>query len=349
MQSTKTFELGVYTFGNTPRTAAGGYGPTAQAIRDALEAVHVAEEVGLDFFGFGEHHTRSMPVSSPTSLVTAAAASTRAIKLGTTVSVLSTDEPIRVFQQLATAAAIAPGRIDVVAGRGSSPITFPIFDLDERDYDMLYSSKLELLLALNRHEQVTWSGPHRRRPLDDTLIVPRPEQPLRIWLGTGGSPGSVFRAAELGVPMFLGILGGTPEHWAQYGRAYREAWAQAGHPAGVADVAVAVHGFVGENDREAKATYLAHELRMFQTGSAEIGRPMRAPSGRQADLERGMVFAGGPDEVADRILHLHKLLGHSRQILQMDVGGMPHETFLKSIELLGTRVLPRVRKELEKR
>src|SRR3954463_10977196 len=143
MESKKPFELGVYTFGNTPRTADGGSGPTAQAIRDALEAVHVAEAVGLDFFGFGEHHTRSMPVSSPTAMVNAAAASTRAIKLGTTVSVLSTDEPIRVFQQLTTAAAIAPGRIDLVAGRGSSDITFPTFDLDARDYDMLYGSKFE--------------------------------------------------------------------------------------------------------------------------------------------------------------------------------------------------------------
>jgi alkanesulfonate monooxygenase SsuD/methylene tetrahydromethanopterin reductase-like flavin-dependent oxidoreductase (luciferase family) len=157
------FELGVYTFGNAPRTADGDYGPTAQAIRDVLEAVRVAEEVGLDFFGFGEHHTRSMPVSSPTSLVNAAAASTHRIGLGTTVTVLSTDEPIRVFQQLATAAAIAPGRIEAVAGRGLSDTTFPLFDLDARDYDMLYSSKLELLLALNASERVTWSGPHRRR------------------------------------------------------------------------------------------------------------------------------------------------------------------------------------------
>src|SRR5256885_6865279 len=160
MESKKMFELGVYTFGNTPRTADGGYGLTAQAIRDALEAVRLAEEVGLDFFGFGEHHTRSMPVSSPTSLVIAAAASTRKIKLGTTVSVLSTDEPIRVFQQLATAAAIAPGRIDVVAGRGSSASTFPLFDLDERDYDLLFSFKLELLLAPKPHRRVTRRGPH---------------------------------------------------------------------------------------------------------------------------------------------------------------------------------------------
>jgi alkanesulfonate monooxygenase SsuD/methylene tetrahydromethanopterin reductase-like flavin-dependent oxidoreductase (luciferase family) len=259
-----TFELGVYSFGNTPRTADGSYGPTAQAIRNVLEAVHVAEEVGLDFFGFGEHHTRSMPLSSPTALVNAAAASTSRIGLGTTVTVLSTDEPIRVFQQLATAAAIAPGRIEVVAGRGSSAMTFPLFDLDERDYDMLYRSKLDLLLELNGQDRVTWSGPHRRLPLVDALVVPRAEQALRIWLGTGGSPESVLRAVELGLPMFLGILGGTPEHWAQYGHAYRDAWAQVDHPAEAADIAVAVHGFVADDDRQAKATYLEHELRMFE-------------------------------------------------------------------------------------
>ena len=342
-----TFELGVYSFGNTPRTGDGSYGPTAQAIRNVLEAVHVAEEVGLDFFGFGEHHTRSMPLSSPTALVNAAAASTSRIGLGTTVTVLSTDEPIRVFQQLATAAAIAPGRIEVVAGRGSSAMTFPLFDLDERDYDMLYRSKLDLLLELNGHDHVTWSGPHRRLPLVDALVVPRPEQALRIWLGTGGSPGSVLRAVELGLPMFLGILGGTPEHWAQYGHAYRQAWAQVGHPVEAADIAVAVHGFVGEDDREAKSTYLEHELNMFATGAAEVGRPPMAPPGRAAQLEPGgMVFAGGPDEIADRILHLHAQLGHTRQILQMDVGGMPHATYLKAIELLGTEVLPQIRKEL---
>jgi alkanesulfonate monooxygenase SsuD/methylene tetrahydromethanopterin reductase-like flavin-dependent oxidoreductase (luciferase family) len=347
MENNKRFELGVYTFGNTPRAENGAFGPSAQAIRNVLEAVKLAEEAELDYFGFGEHHTQSMPVSSPTSLVNAAAASTSKIKLGTTVSVLSTDEPIRVYQQLATAAAIAPGRIDMVAGRGSSDITFSTFDLNESDYDILFRSKFELLLELNRNEQVIWKGMHRSKELQNTLIVPRPEQPMKIWLGTGGSSGSVYRAAESGVPMFLGILGGSPEHWAQYGVAYRDAWAKAGHNADDADVAVAVHGFVGENDREAKKIYLQYEGEMFKTGSAEIGRPMRAPLGREADLKNGMVFAGGPNEIADRIIHLHKLLGHSRQILQMDVGGMPHNLFLKSIELLGTKVLPMVRKELD--
>src|SRR3954462_11281108 len=171
-------ELGVYSFSNTPRTPDGGYGRTAQAIRNVLEAVRLAEDVGLDFFGFGEHHTPSMPLSSPAALVNAAASSTRRIKLGTTVTVLSTEDPIRLFQQLATAAAIAPGRIEAVAGRGSSDITFPIFDLDVRNYDMLYRSKVDLLMKANQHDRVSWSGPHRRRPLNDTLIVPRPEQPL---------------------------------------------------------------------------------------------------------------------------------------------------------------------------
>lgn len=340
------FELGVYSFGNTPRRSDGNYSPTAEAVRNALEAAKLAEDVGLDYFGFGEHHTYSMPISSPAAMVVAAAASTRRIKLGTTVSVLSTDDPIRVFQQLATAAAIAPGRIDLVAGRGSSDITFQSFDLDERDYDMLFSSKFELLLELNRQDRVTWEGKHRRRPLDNTLIVPRPELPLQIWLGTGGSPESVFRAAQLRVPMFLGILGGTPEHWAQYGRAYRDAWVKAGHDLGTENIAVAVHGFIGEDDEQARATYLQYEQQMFQIASAEIGRPLRAPSGREFDLEKGMVFAGGPDQIASRIIELHNLLGHSRQILQMDVGGMPHQVFLKSIELLGTKVLPLVRKEL---
>jgi alkanesulfonate monooxygenase SsuD/methylene tetrahydromethanopterin reductase-like flavin-dependent oxidoreductase (luciferase family) len=339
-------ELGVYSFGNTPRVD-GGYGATAQAIRDALEAVKLAEEIGLDFFGFGEHHTRSMPLSSPTAMVNAAAAVTERIGLGTTVTVLSTDEPIRVFEQLATAAAIAPGRIEAVAGRGSSNITFSLFDLDERDYDVLFSSKLELLLALNSGESVTWNGSHRRRPLEDALVVPRPEDPLRIWLGSGGSPQSVMRAVELGLPLFLGILGGTPAHWAQYGHAYREAWAQVGHPAEAADIAVAVHGFVAEDDATAKSTYLEYETRMFQAGMAEIGRPGSPLPNRAANYGLdGMVFVGGADEMAERILNLHQQLGHSRQILQMDVGGMPHATFLRAIELLGTEVAPQIRKEL---
>jgi alkanesulfonate monooxygenase SsuD/methylene tetrahydromethanopterin reductase-like flavin-dependent oxidoreductase (luciferase family) len=212
---------------------------------------------------------------------------------------------------------------------------------------MLYASKLDLLLAINAGEKVSWSGPHRRRPLVDATVFPRPESPLRIWLGTGGSPESVYRAAEWGLPMFLGILGGTPEHWAQYGKAYRAAWAQAGHAAEAADIAVAVHGFVADTDSLARETYLHHESRMFEEAMTELGRQAPSRAARAAAYERGgMVFVGSPDEIAERILHLHRLLGHSRQILQMDVGGMPQRDVLRGIELLGTRVLPMIRKEL---
>ncbi|MGI5122091.1 LLM class flavin-dependent oxidoreductase [Marinactinospora thermotolerans] len=304
-------------------------------------------EFTLDFFGVGEHHLRAMPLSSPTAVINAAAASTNRIKLSTAVTVLSTDDPIRVFQQLATASALAPGRIELVAGRGSSTITFPLFDYDERDYDMLYASKLALLMAVNTDESPTFDGPHRNRPLRDLTIVPRPEEPLKIWLGTGGSPNSVHRAAELGLPMFLGILGGTPEYWARYGHVYRDAWAQAGHPAEKADIAVAVHGFVAESGDRARATYLDYEHRMMADGAAELGRPVPARTDRAAALGAGgMVFVGDPNEIADRILHLHGLLGHTRQILQMDVGGMPQRDFLRGIELLGTKVLPQIRAEL---
>ena len=345
-----TFELGVYSFGNTPRLPDGSHAPTAQAIRDVLEAIKLADEVGLDYFGVGEHHMRAMPLSSPTAVVNAAAASTRRIKLSTAVSVLSTDDPIRVFQQLATAAAIAPGRIETVAGRGSSTITFPLFDHDEHDYDMLYASKLELLLAVNAGENTTFDGPHRKRPLQNATVFPRPEEPLKVWLGTGGSPDSVYRAVELGLPMFLGILGGTPEHWAQYGRAYRAAWNQAGHPAEQADIAVAVHGFVADTGDKARTTYLEYEHRMMAEGLAELGRPAPPRADRAAAFgPDGMVFVGSPDEIADRILHLHHLLGHTRQILQMDVGGMPQRDFLHAVELLGTEVLPRIRAGLAAR
>lgn len=288
-----TFELGVYSFGNTPRLADGTRGPTAQAVRDVLEAIKLADEVGLDFVGVGEHHMRTMPLSSPTSIVNAAAASTHRIKLSTAVTVLSTDDPIRVYQQLATAASIAPGRIEAVAGRGSSTITFPLFDQAEHDYDMLYASKLDLLMAVNASENLTWNGPHRTRPLQSVTVFPRPEQPLKIWLGTGGSPESVYRAVELGLPMFLGILGGTPEHWAQYGHAYRNAWTQAYHPADQADIAVAVHGYVADTSQKARATYLDHEHRMMADGMAELGRPAPPRTDRAAALgPGGMVFAG---------------------------------------------------------
>lgn len=190
------FELGVYSFGNTPLRPDGSPGSTGEAIRNLIEAIRLAEAVGLDFFGVGEHHTTNMPVSSPTSVINAAAAVTSRIGLGSTVTVLSTDDPIRVYQQHTTADALAPGRIEITAGRGSSVDSFPLFGYHLEDYDALYAAKLDLLLTVNRQERVTWKGPFRDVPLEDALVVPRARQPLKIWLGTGGNPESYSGASD---------------------------------------------------------------------------------------------------------------------------------------------------------
>ena len=254
---------------------------------------------------------------------------------------------MRVFQQLATAAAIAPGRIEAVAGRGSSAITFPLFDHDERDYDLLYASKLELLLAVNAQEHVTWNGPHRQPPAAGRADRPPPREPLKIWLGTGGSPESVGRAVELGVPMFLGILGGTPEHWAQYGHAYRDAWAQVGHPAepptSPSPCTVLSARTTHSQGRPTSSTSCGCSP---PAPPRSAGRRMAPPGRSRHSNPAGWSSPAAPTRSPTASCTCTSLLGHTRQILQMDVGGMPQATYLRAIELLGTEVLPQVRKEL---
>jgi len=337
------FELGVYSFGVAGPRLDGEVVSTAQAVRNMLEQIQLAEQVGLDFYGVGEHHVATMPVSSPASVINAAAALTSTITLSTAVSVLSTDDPIRLYQQLATAAIVSGDRVEIIAGRGSSTDSFPLFGHNLDDYDRLYADKLGLLLAVNASERVSWESPFRS-PLDDALVVPRPEKPIKIWLGTGGNPGSTVRAAQAGLPVSYGILSGSPQQWGQMGGLYRESARDAGvDPSGL-EISVAGHGFVGKDGRAAKAQYFRHE----QAAYAAAGR-FATPSWEQAAPNYspgGMVFAGDPQEIADRIIDLHHHLGHSRHFLQMDIGGMPHLEVLRSIELLGTEVAPRVRAEL---
>jgi alkanesulfonate monooxygenase SsuD/methylene tetrahydromethanopterin reductase-like flavin-dependent oxidoreductase (luciferase family) len=339
-----SFELGAYSFGAAGTNSDGEVVTTAQAIRNMLEQIQLAEQVGLDFYGVGEHHVATMPVSSPSAVINAAAALTSKITLSTAVSVLSTDDPIRLYQQIATAAIVSGGRVEIIAGRGSSTDSFPLFGFDLDDYDRLYADKLGMLLAINENERVSWDSPFRRVPLEDALIVPRPDRPLKIWLGTGGNPGSTVRAGQAGLPVSYGILSGTPTRWGQMGALYRQAAEQAGaDPASLA-ISVAGHGFIGRDGRAAKAHFFTHE----QAAYAASGR-FAAPSWEQSEPNYspgGMVFAGDPVEIADRIIDLQHHLGHMRHFLQMDIGGMPHADVLASIELLGTEVAPRVRAEL---
>jgi alkanesulfonate monooxygenase SsuD/methylene tetrahydromethanopterin reductase-like flavin-dependent oxidoreductase (luciferase family) len=339
----REFELGAYSFGAAGKNPEGQTISTAQAVRNLLEQIRVAEQAGLDFFGVGEHHTASMPVSSPAAVINAAAAVTTTITLSTAVSVLSTDDPIRLYQQMATAAIVSGGRAEIIAGRGSSTDSFPLFGYDLDDYDRLYADKLGLLLAVNDSPLVSWESPFRP-PLKEALVVPRPDKPIPIWLGTGGSPGSTIRAGQAGLPISYGILSGTPQRWGQQGALYREAARQAGADESKLAISVAGHGFIGRDGRAAKDLFFRHE----QAAYAAFGRfPARSWKDAAPNYSPGgMVFAGDPEEIAERIIDLHHHLGHNRHFLQMDIGGMPHAEVLKSIELLGTEVAPRVRAEI---
>jgi alkanesulfonate monooxygenase SsuD/methylene tetrahydromethanopterin reductase-like flavin-dependent oxidoreductase (luciferase family) len=280
-------------------------------------------------------------------VLAAAAASTRSIRLGSAVTVLSTDDPVRVFQQFATVDAISGGRAEITAGRGSSTESFPLFGHELADYDRLYSEKLDLLLRLNESERVTWSGTVRA-PLVDAAVVPRPVHGrMPIWLGTGGSPGSSARAGMLGLPIAYGIIGGDAHRFGPLAELYRAAADEAGHFSGAQiDVAVASPGLVARDGRAAKDTYFRH----WSAAITENGR-RGLPSVSRADFDaqvdgRGAVFAGSPTEIAERIVSLHHSLGHGRHIFQMDVGSIPQATVLESIELLATEVAPIVRAEL---
>ena len=336
-------ELGIYSFGDVPRDPrTKQLGTTGQAMRNLLEAIRLADEVGLDYFGVGEHHTYEMPASAAAVILAAAATVTRRIRLGSSVTVLSTDDPVRVYQQFATLDALSNGRAEITAGRGSSTESFPLFGFDLGDYDELFAEKLDLLLKLNASERVTWRGKHRPA-LDDAVVVPRPDSgALTIWLGTGGNPKSSMRAGLLGLPIAYGIIGGRPERFAPLAELYRRAAHQAQTPAERIRVSVANPGFIGEDSRAARDLWFPY----WHTTMSEIGaiRGFGAP-GREHfehDATTGALFVGAPEDVAERIVRLHERLGHVRQFFQMDFGGLPHRDFLHAVELLGTRVKPLV-------
>lgn len=341
-------ELGVYSFGDVQKNAqTGELGSTADATRNLLEAIQLADEVGLDYFGIGEHHTREMPASAATVILGAAAASTKNIKLGSAVTVLSTDDPVRIYQQFATLDAVSNGRAEITAGRGSSTESFPLFGHSLNDYDELYAEKLDLLLKINESESVTWQGKFRPT-LNEALVVPRPDSgSLPIWLATGGNPHSSVRAGILGLPISYAIIGGQAVRFAPLAELYRRAGAQAEIAPEKLKVSVAVPGYVGENAKQAKDFFWTHwHAVMEQLGKI---RGFAPPPRSHYDSEAsggGAIFAGEPEEIAERIIMLQKQLGHMRQFFQMDVGQMPHKDFLRSIELLGTKVKPLVDAEL---
>lgn len=338
-------ELGVYSFAEMLPDKRGGTPLTAQErLLEIVEEIELADQVGLDIYGLGEHHRGDFAASSPAIVLAAATSRTTHIRLTSAVSVLSSADPVRVFQDFATLDLLSSGRAEIMVGRGAFTESFPLFGYDTADYDDLFEEKLDLLLKIRDSERVTCDG-RFRAALKDQAVFPRPvQQPLPVWVAIGGTPKSAARAGTAGLPLAIGIIAGDVRRFAPLADVYRQAWKQADHGLAEQHLAITAHGFVaGSADEAVEATYPAFEaaLRNFLNVP-----PSAVPTRRQyaAEMElSGALVAGSPEEVAEKILFQHKLFGNDRFLMQISVGTLPHAEVLRSIELLGTKVAPVVR------
>ena len=336
-------ELGLYTFAELPDAGAD---PAAR-LRDLLEEAQLADELGLDVFGVGEHHRPDFAVSAPAVALAAIAERTARIRLTSAVSVLSSDDPVRVFEEFSTLDLLSGGRAEIMAGRGSFIESFPLFGYDLADYDSLFAEKLELLLRLRESERVTWSGSHRA-PLHDVGVYPRPGREIPVWVAVGGNPDSAVRAGALGLPMALAIIGGLPERFAPFAELHRRAALQARHepPA----LSINSHGYVADTSQRAlDESFPAVSAMMNRIGRERGWSPMLRQDYDAAATRRGANFVGSPQQLVEKILFQHEIFGHDRFLLQTSVGPLPHAQVLRSIELFGTEVAPAVRAEVQRR
>jgi probable LLM family oxidoreductase len=319
-------------------------------MRELMEEVELADQLGLDVFAVGEHHRPDFLVSSPAVVLGAAAVKTERIRLSSAVTVLSSDDPVRVFQDFAEVDLLSNGRAEIMAGRGSFIESFPLFGYDLDDYDELYAEKLELLLAIREQVQVTWSGRHRPA-LSNAGVWPRPvQEPLPIWVAVGGSPESVVRAGKLGLPLTIAIIGGQPARFAPLVELYREASSQAGHDPSGTRLAINTHAFIGATSAQADAAFAAPYLAMMNRIGRERGWPPSGASHYEAlRAPEGALAVGTAEQVAEKILYQHELFGHDRYIAQMSVGAVAHREVLRSMELFGTQVAPLVREATNSR
>ena len=344
-------EIGLFTFAELyPDPDTGRAISPEQRMRHLMAEVELADELGLDVFGIGEHHRPDLIVSAPAVVMAAAAARTERIRLTSAVTVLSSDDPVRVFQDFATVDLLSGGRAEIMAGRGSFTESFPLFGFDLEDYDELFEEKLKMLIALRGAEHVTWQGKHRA-PLDGSVgVFPRPVQdPLPIWVAVGGAPESAFRAGTLGLPMALAIIGGRPERFAPFAELFRDAAHQAGHDP-LPPLSINSHGFIADTSQQAIDESFPHVAVMMNRIGRERGwQPITREQYEGEAALRGANFVGSPQQVIEKILFQHEIFGHDRLLLQFGVGALPHDKMMRSIELLGTEVAPAVRAELARR
>lgn len=343
-------ELGLYTFADMqPENLSGRAMNAHQRIKDLLEEIELADQVGLDVFGVGEHHRPDYAVSSPAVILGAAAAVTKKIKLSSAVTVLSSDDPVRVFQDFSTVDLLSNGRAEIMAGRGSFIESFPLFGYNLEDYNELFTEKLELLLKLNENEKLSWKGKHRPS-FENRGVYPRPYQELLpIWLAAGGTPASAVRAATLGLPLALAIIGGMPEQFVPFINLYRDTAKKAGQNMDTLQIGINSHVYVAENSQQAGDEFYPSYAAMMNRVGKDRGWPPL--SRQQFDYSRspkGALVVGSVQEVIDKILYEHELFGHTRFLAQMSVGFMSHKKIMHSIELFGTQVAPAVRKEINR-
>ncbi|MEH7084324.1 LLM class flavin-dependent oxidoreductase [Neobacillus drentensis] len=343
-------EIGVSTFvETTPDVKTGEVISHAQRIREVVEEIVLADQVGLDVFGVGEHHREDFAASSPAVVLAAAASQTNRIRLTSAVTVLSSADPVRVFQDFATLDAISNGRAEIMAGRGSFIESFPLFGYDLKDYDELFDQKLELLLKIRESEKVTWEGGHRPA-IQNLGVYPRPVQdPLPVWIGSGGSRDSVIRAGLLGLPLVLAIIGGRPLQFEPLVRLYKKAAVHAGHDVSKLTVASHSHGFIAEtSDKAAEKFFPSTQLVMNKLGRERgWGLYDRSSFDTARSLE-GALYVGDSKTVAEKIIYLRKNVGITRFMLHCPVGSMPHDDVMRAIELLGKEVAPIVRAEISR-
>ncbi|SDC54748.1 probable oxidoreductase, LLM family [Paenibacillus sp. UNCCL117] len=342
-------EIGISTFLEaTPDPVTGEVISHAERLRHAVEEIILADQVGLDVYGIGEHHRADYAGSAPAVVLAAAAAATKRIRLTSAVTVLSSDDPVRVYQAFSTLDGISNGRAEIMAGRGSFIESFPLFGYSLEDYDELFEEKLELLLAIRASEKVTWEGKHRA-PIHNLPVYPRSVQdPLPVWIASGGNAQSAIRAGMLGLPIAFAIIGGMPESFAPLVKLYKEAAKRAGHDPDKLEIATHSHGFVADtNDQAADLFFAPTQAQMNVIGRERgWGQSYTRSTFDAARSLRGALYVGDPEYVAEKIILLRKNLGITRFFLHVNVGTMPHREVLRAIELLGTRVAPLVRQEL---
>ena len=344
----KKLEFGLMTFADVAPETVSGKGINAhQRIQDLLEEIKLADQLGIDVFGIGEHHRPDYAVSSPTTVLAAAAAVTKNIKLSSAVTVLSSEDPVRVYQQFATVDAISGGRAEIMAGRGSFIESFPLFGFDLNDYNELFDEKLDLLLKINHSEKVTWRG-NLRPPINNLGVYPRAlNGEIPVWLAAGGTPASAVRAAKLQLPLMLAIIGGMPRQFTPFINLYKKSWLENGHNAEDLQVGINNHMFIGEDGEKAADDFFPYYAQMMdRVGRSRGWQPMTREQFDFMQAPEGSLMVGSVEQVIEKMIYEYELFGFTRFFAQASLGFVPHEMTIKSIELFAKQVVPEVKKRL---